>query len=187
MSKEELTDFQHLQHRCWQQYRANGNKWLISDFVTCAGAIAHADFFLMNKPPFADFIKYKEFPASPPVIEGDDTSVLHYPDRKKYELGKDATGNPVMTEISPLNHAALFAVTRWTNIYFTSDYVGSAARRIFRQGIKDIEIKRKGWMLLPGGHTNYWDDVPGNKALEQIACAIGFQQVVKPVASGKKQ
>lgn len=186
MSKEELQHFQKLQHRCWQQYKANGNKWLISDFITCAGAIAHADFFLINKPDFEDFIKFKEFPASPPVIEGDDTSVLHYPDKKKYEIGKDAGGNPAVTEIAPLNHAAPFAVTRWTNIYFTSDFVGSAARRIFRQGIKDIEIKRKGWMLLPGGHTNYWDDEPGNKALECIACAIGFKQVAKPASSGKK-
>lgn len=185
MSAPEISDFQELQHQCWHQYRTNGNNWLISDFITCAGAIAHADYYLLNKPPFAEFINYKEFPASPPVIEGDDTSVLHYMGEKQYTIGTDANGQPVKRSVFPLNHAAPFAVTRWTNIYFSSDYVGSNATRIFRPGIKDIEVPRKGSKLLPDGHTNYWDALSDNEALGHIACAIGFKQVKPPASEDK--
>ncbi|HRI20283.1 MAG TPA: hypothetical protein PLA68_04995 [Panacibacter sp.] len=175
-SIDNIQDFQDLQHRCWQQYHKNGNPWLITDFITCAGAIAHADFFLLNNIPFEKLVSQKEFPTSPPVMEGTDKTLFF--DRKTYTT-KDAAGNDVIRTVRYLNHAALFAVTRWTNIYFTSDFVGSEAKRIFKNGIKDIEVPRKGPFFLPGGHTNYWDNEKDNEALAQIAKAIGFRQLKK--------
>ena len=170
----DLAAFQALQHACWKQYRANGNHWLISDFITCAGAIAHADFYLLNKLPFSRLVKQKEFPVCPPVMEGEDKTLLF--GRKDYLFNLDAE-TEVKRTVDFLNHGSPFAVTRWTNIYFKSDFVGGDARRVFRSGVNDIELPRKSPWYLPGGHTNYWDPDPENTALTEIARAIGFRQL----------
>lgn len=66
----------------------------------------------------------------------------------------------------------MFSMVRWTNIYFTSDFVGGSMRRLFGKGVKDISIARKSLWFYPGGHTNYWAGVKGNKALEEIVKAM---------------
>lgn len=167
-----INDFQQLQYRCWKQHRQNGNSWLITDFITIAGAIAHADFYLLNKVPFRMLVRQKEFPTCPPTLEGRDKTLLFGRLTKEVDVG----GTKAKRTVRFLNHAAPFAVTRWTNIYFTSDYVGGTGQRIFGRGVKDLEVKRKGLWLLPGGHTNYWDAVKDNEALGCIASAIGLSQ-----------
>lgn len=168
-----IKDFQQLQYRCWKQYRQNGNPWLITDFISIAGAIAHADFYLLSKVPFLTLVKQKEFPVCPPVMEARDKTLFF--DRLTTEV--DVNGNKEKRTVKFLNHAAPFAITRWTNIYFTSDYVGSNGKRIFGNGVKDIEIARRSTIpILPGGHTNYWDAIEDNQALGHIAAAIGLKQ-----------
>lgn len=169
-----IEKFQELQNRCWHQYRANGNPWLITDFVTCGAAIAHADFYMLDKTSFGDMTKYKEFPVSPPIMEGTDTSLLF---GQKTYIARDRNNKKFPNTVKFLNHASHFAVTRWTNIYFSSDFVGSEAKRCFRWGVKDIKVQRKGLFFIPGGHTNYWDAEAKNKALAHIAEAIGFRQL----------
>lgn len=176
-SIKNVTEFQDLQQQCLKQYQHNGNPWLITDFVTCAGAIAHADFYLLNNIPFQKLVNQKEFPVCPVVLEGSDKTIFF--DDRTYVTGKDENGKDIKRTVKFLNHAALFALTKWTNIYFTSDYVGSDCQRIFGKGIKDIEVPRKGYILVPGGHTNYWDNDKTNHALAEIAKAIGFRQIRK--------
>ncbi len=167
-----INDFQQLQYRCWKQHRQNGNPWLITDFITIAGAITHADFYMLNKVPFRTLVKQKEFPTCPPTLEGKDKTLLFGRLTKEVNTG----GTKVKRTVRFLNHAAPFAVTRWTNIYFSSDYIGGAGQRIFGKGVKDIEHKRKGFWLVPSGHTNYWDAIKENEALGCIATALGFSQ-----------
>ena len=169
-----ISDFQALQNECWKQYRANGNPWLISDFISCAGAIAQADFYLLNKRPFSELVKHKEFPVCPPVMEGTDRTLMF--DEQTFDITAD-DGKLLKRTVHFLNHGAPFTVTKWTNIYFSSDFVGSAAQRVFGTGVKDIEIPRKGYWFLPSGHTNYWDAKPDNQALQEIARAMGFRQL----------
>lgn len=173
MTPDEMQAYQNLQNECWEQYRLNGNKWLITDFITIAGAIAHTDFYLLGKEPFSDLVKQKEFPVCPPILEGKDTSVLF--GEMQIPANPPTLNHPVT--VQPLHHAAPFAITRWTNIFFTSDYVGGPARRVFRCGVRDIETKKEGNGWTPGGHTNYWDAEDGNKALPYIAKAMGFRQL----------
>ncbi|GAB2767560.1 hypothetical protein GCM10027275_07460 [Rhabdobacter roseus] len=167
-----INDFQQLQYRCWKQYRQNGNPWLISDFITVAGAIAHADVYLLNSKPFQALVKQKEFPICPPVMEGRDKTLFF--DRLTAEV--DVNGKKEKRTVRFLNHAAPFALTRWTNIYFSSDYVGSDGQRIFGKGVRDIKVDRRGLWFLPSGHTNYWDAIKDNQALSDIATAMGFKQ-----------
>lgn len=168
---EDIDKFQDLQEQCWHQYRNNGSKWLISDFITCAGAIAHIDYYNTEAVSFEEKVEGKEIPVCPPVLEKGDRSLLF---GEQTLEGYDLTGQKVKRTVKFLNHAAVFAVTRWTNVYFTSDYVGSNASRIFRKGVKDIAVPRKGLWFFPKGHTNYWDADANNAALEKIARAIGF-------------
>jgi hypothetical protein len=61
-------------------------------------------------------------------------------------------------------HAALFAVTRWTNIYIPTraivlgDPVGGPLAPIFGKGIKDIPVRASPWWrrYTPIAHTSYW-------------------------------
>jgi hypothetical protein len=173
MTTDEMMAYQDLQHKCWEQYRLNGNRWLITDFITIAGAIAHTDFYLLGKEHFSDLVRQKEFPVCPPILEGKDVSVLF----GDVEIPANPPIQPTKISVKPLHHAAPFAITRWTNIFFSSDYVGGPARRVFRCGVKDIEIKKYGNGWTPGGHTNYWDAEGKNEALLHIAKAMGFKQL----------
>ncbi len=176
--------FQQLQEKCWLQYKTNGNKWLISDFITCAGAIAHCDYYITDGLKFEEKVAGKEIPVCPPVLEKGDKSLLFGSQEME---GVNEKGENVNNTVHFLNHAAVFAVTRWTNIFFSSDFVGSDAARIFRSGVKDIKVPRKGLWFLPGGHTNYWDARRDNLALEAIAKAIGFKQETLGENNGKNE
>lgn len=172
---ENIDQFQRLQHECWRQYKNNGNKWLISDFITCAGAIAHIDYYITDNRNFMEKVNGKEIPVCPPCMESGDKTLFF--GRKDFEI-ENEHGEIRKSTVEFLNHAALFAVTRWTNVYFTSDFVGSDANRLFGKGVKDVEIYKKSLIpILPKGHTNYWDSEKDNLALEAIAKAIGFNQL----------
>lgn len=167
-NKEQIKDlnlFQNQQYQCWEQQRNIGNKWLISDFITIGSPLSHANFLIVNNVSFDDLKIQREFPTCPPVADIE-TKKIHYTVTYEVENGKRS--------MKILHHAALFAVTRWTNIFFTSDFVGGPIKPLFGQGIKDIGIKRKSLWFYPGGHTNYWD-TGNNEALEKIVNALNLR------------
>lgn len=150
--KKELTNinlFHNLQYQCWLQQRAVGNKWLISDFITIGAPLCNSDYLISNNVSFEDLKKQREFPVCPPIAD-DLTNEIHY-NSKPYDV---ANGKRT---VKILHHAALFAVTRWTNIYFSSDFVGGPMQRLFGIAVKDENINRKSLWFYPGGHTHYWD------------------------------
>jgi hypothetical protein len=170
----DIDAFQNLQYQLWKQQRTTGNKWLITDFITLGAAVCSADYFLVSKVPFADLVKEREFPVCPPVPD-DKTQSISF-ETKTYHLEYfQGTQRTVRT----LHHAALFALTRWTNIYFKSDFVGSAGCRLFGKGVKDIPLDRKSLWFIPGGHTHYWDE--GSEAsLEAITSALKLRRDSNP-------
>ncbi|NUN99082.1 MAG: hypothetical protein HUU01_00550 [Saprospiraceae bacterium] len=141
--------FQHLQYKCWMQQKSVGNKWLISDFITIGSPLCNADYLLMNNVSFDELKNQREFPSCPPVLD-DITKTIHY-NSKPYNVEEK------IRTVKILHHAALFAITRWTNIYFSSDFIGGPMQRLFGKGVKDESIVRKSLWFFPGGHTNYWD------------------------------
>ena len=65
-----------------------------------------------------------------------------------------------------LHHAALFACTRWTNLYFTSDFVGGPLAPLFGDGVKDVPLHGSaGVSKTPLSHVKYWSGE------EREACA----------------
>jgi hypothetical protein len=90
-----------------------GVQWKVTDFVTLGSPLAHAPFLLASdKDDFARRVAEREYPSCPPQ-ENDARD-------KQYgaSLLKATTGGDL------LHHAALFACTRWTNLYFDRDIIG---------------------------------------------------------------
>lgn len=148
-SRTGIQRFQSRQRALWLEQRRLGNPWLISDFITLGSPLAHAPFLLAkSQEDLKARQNERELPTCPPVFEGDQFSY------KGYTYEKDGQKRSVRV----LHHAAVFAPTRWTNLYFSGDFIGGPLRRIFGNGIYDIEVSnRNKWKdCLPTSHTKYW-------------------------------
>lgn len=134
----------------FEYLKAIGNPWRISDLVTIGSPLAHAGhLFAQEKDLFEKLKGQREYPTCPPVIQ--------QPDPDWFREKKDIV-HANNTTLRYFNHSSPFAATRWTNIYYNSDYVGGPVAPLFGPGIKDIPVKRpKGLFAVPGGHTTYWD------------------------------
>ena len=145
--------YQDNQDALFNEYKTIGNQWRIHHFITMGSPLTHASMLLNKKPE--DFERKKnqrEFPTSPPQLDHRDRHFAF-----KHAL-KSITGK--IEEIQMLHHAAYFAVTQWTNIYYTNDWIGGAMALEFGKGIQDIELTAKSkWLrrIPMSTHTKYWD------------------------------
>jgi len=119
--------------------------WLVTDFVTLGSPLTHA-YYLMClgdseaglRSNFLDKVRQRDFPTSPPQ-RLDGSGCLTYLDR--------STGR------RHFHHGALFALTRWTNLYFKAsellwgDAVGGRVgrdvdeREMFGDNVRDREVQ----------------------------------------------
>ncbi len=96
--QEEL--FKEINRQCSDQLA-----WPISHFITLGSPLTHADFLMFaNESVFTERKKDREIPTAPPVLEGG-----HF----WYKEG----------DSKHLHHGAVFAPTRWTNIYDKSSFI----------------------------------------------------------------
>ena len=153
-----LDQFRAGQVDAWREQRYFGNAWLISDFITLGSPLAHAQLLMAdNKSDFAARKRERELPTCPPQR-----------DEKGYSYGGTTLDVGEGKKFTPLvlHHAAPFAVTRWTNLYFPAalglfgDIVGGPLREYFGRGIKDIPVTTSLWHGLARhtlvAHTSYW-------------------------------
>jgi len=129
------------------------NEWRVTDFVTLGSPLAHADVLLAaDQDDFRQRRASYELPSCPPELE-----------TQKYPDGSTLHGfaYPLKGDSRVPNHAALFAATRWTNLYFpckrvfAGDVVGGPVAPLFGAGVEDIEVST----TINGGylsHTHYW-------------------------------
>jgi len=135
-----------------------GLKWLVTDFVTLGSPLAHGSLLLAHGP--ADFTRRvgeRELPVSPPFRE-DGT---HF----SYQRAGRSSGGKRQSARVP-DHAAVFALTTWTNLYFPcraffyGDVIGGSIAASFGPAIADRAVAtkiRKGWLA----HTSYWSRYSG--------------------------
>jgi hypothetical protein len=142
-----------------------GNPWKISDFITLGGPLHAIDYFMVTREKIDELKKQREIPAAPPLPDKLDKTIF-YKSRVTYPI------NGVEKNIKWLNHGAMFGTTRWTNIFYESDFVGGSMKRIFGSGVKEIVLPRKSLWFFPGGHTAYWDIKDNKGALEKIVEAL---------------
>jgi len=129
--------------------------WLVTDFVTLGSPLTHAYYLMCDGRTedelVADFrrrVKQREFPTCPPEKQEDD--------------GLLSFTNPA-TKKKEFHHAALFGMTRWTNLFFPmsqlfwGDAVGGPLNSIWGQYVKDVEVHTcKPPKPAFFSHTAYW-------------------------------
>ncbi len=146
-SQAALEGYRGRQRELWQEQRRLGNPWLVTDLVTVASPLAHAAMLLANTPgELRERQRQMELPVAPPNrnLEGDLT----------YPVSYDVQG--AKRTIRVLHHGALFACTRWTNLYFPGDFVGGPLAPLFGPGVEDRPVHDDWLSFTPLSHTRYW-------------------------------
>lgn len=168
LHRGEVEIFQHRQHRLWQEQRASGVAWLVTDFVTLGSPLTHGALILDT--PDAPLTRRQddlELPMCPPMPSLDPSEVDDDRDAAFYRAILRKGGQEREALVG--NHGALFGPTRWTNLYFPvrrvlgGDPVGGPLAATFGTGIRDVPVhhsgRRRPWWrtLLPlRAHTSYW-------------------------------
>lgn len=155
---ESVAKFQVLQGELWTQQILEQLKWRVSHFITLGSPLTHADFLLSKKPSeLNDRINQRELPVCPPTDA--DFDLRDNIDRKyTYDKKKNSIHN--------LHHAAMFAITKWTNLYFNGDIIGGRVGQHFGFGVKDIEARINNDLNLhdkKASHVRYWQEFDQNQ------------------------
>jgi hypothetical protein len=134
-----------------------GLHWIVTDFITLGSPLAHASLLLARGPgDLKRRIEERELPVAPPFRE--DGVQFAYA-----RTGKSPAGNKQSARVP--DHAALFALTAWTNLYFPcraffyGDLIGGLVGPAFGMGVTDRSVVTKvsgGWLA----HTHYWTRYP---------------------------
>lgn len=175
-----------LQKEIWRELRANGVPWRITDFVTLGSPLTYYPFLTgLDDEEFDERRAQREFSVCPPVLDGKGIS---YWQRYGGKAGQQRS-------IPILHHAACFAATRWTNIYFPfrgllkGDPVGGPLAPLFGCGIRDRPVVTRRWRGRLN-HLHYWKaderdanspDAPLAVLLDTLALSEGFKRL--PVKS----
>jgi hypothetical protein len=155
---EGLDAFRRAQVAAAREQRTFGNPWLITDLVTVGSPLAHGMLLLAtDREDFDERRRERELPTCPP--QADDKGFAY--SGETVEVGMHRKFTPLV-----LHHAAPFAVTRWTNLYYPAawglfgDFVGGPLREQFGRGVKDVPVSSARWFGLaqytPFAHVGYW-------------------------------
>jgi len=165
-------EFRRHQTLLWEQLREINNPWLVTDLVTVGSPLAHAALLLAaTKAELLERQIERELPTCPPV-----------PDDGRYWYSFTRNTGGREDTIFPLHHAALFACTCWTNLYFPAalgffgDLVGGPLRSVLGQGIQDIVVDSLEWggwpKHLPLIHTHYWSEKTSPQEMDDHPWAL---------------
>lgn len=153
--------FRDKQLQLWHEQRKLGNPWRVTDLITIGSPLAHAELLLARSEGDLRLRqRQRELPTCPPE-----------PDHKEYSHGVTYEIENQKRTIRVLNDGAMFACTRWTNIYFPAslglfgDLVGGKLSTVFGVGVKDTAVSSSLWLGLkqftPLIHTCYWQKKDG--------------------------
>jgi hypothetical protein len=158
-----ILKFREQQTEAFIEQRGLGNPWRITDLVTVGSPMAHASLLLgRSVSDFKKRMERREAAACPPT---QDEKGYGYHARHPVMLGQ----KPFTPQY--LHHAAAFAVTRWTNLYFPAPYglfgdiVAGPVSPVMGAGVLDLPVtvgSRKGWLARSWlSHTHYWSERGG--------------------------
>ncbi len=165
-----LETFRAAQEQLWLENRRAGNRWLVTDLITLGSPLAYAQPLLAStKRQLQDLIRQRELPTCPPHPE-------QQGNQRRYAYFRTYQTRRGTQAIAVLHHAAVFACTRWTNLYYPGDYVGGPLSGIFGPGIKDVRIDTNWRHRLPVlPHVWYWTLRKSNDvAIEALKTALSL-------------
>ncbi len=150
----DLNYVQSMQNKAWLEYKQNGFSWLISDFITSGSPLAHAQWLLNldSRTSFNDLVCERTFPTCPPQTESPNIISEHSNTRQKftfthsfYDPNSDNEDRQLSVQVP--HHGGLFAIIRWTNLYFPcsglslrGDPIGGPLSANFGPWINDISL-----------------------------------------------
>ncbi|HSG95826.1 MAG TPA: hypothetical protein VLA28_09910, partial [Afifellaceae bacterium] len=133
MSHQEVLAYRRAQLAVYSQLRLAKKPWLVSDFVTIGSPLTHAEFLMAkDKSELQAFIQDRLLSKSPPEPDEDRTTITYAVGRAKPKY---------------VHHAAVFAATRWTNIFdpnrfiLFGDMISGSLTENFGRGIEEFEVK----------------------------------------------
>lgn len=166
------SDAQKLQAQAWRQLRLNTQPWLITDLITLGSPLTYADFLIEdNRTEFTKAVQDRIIPVAPPLCEitTKGRASLLIPSSSM----EGSSINTTRSNLSVLHHAAPFAVTRWTNLYFQTnwnglkgDLIGGPLATLFGSWVKDIPLSPIGGRF---NHTSYWLKDDNSKHLQALS------------------
>lgn len=152
-----------LQRALFEEETRAKSRWRVSQLITLGSPLAHAAILLASDAADLTMLQAeRELPRCPPVVD-------RVPGATSVRFSYDwADPTCPAGHYKQLHHAAVFAVVRWTNLYFpvslgvAGDVVGGPLRDTFGSGIRDVPVTTPflGGLLdrTPLSHTRYWDD-----------------------------
>ena len=164
LNEEQILKMQQKQHEAWKDLRINTLPWLVTDLVTLGSPLTYADFLLSDEVNTIHKLKRnRSLPICPPWMQkvNTNTRIMHrFSYEKKYFT---AVGAKIRT-FTLYDHAALFAVTRWTNLYIPRGCLGISGDVIsgplgleaggLGAWIRDVRLEKQ---FLKFMHTWYWN------------------------------
>ncbi|MCA0873034.1 hypothetical protein LCL97_19565 [Seohaeicola saemankumensis] len=129
----DLASFRDAQRAAQKELAAYGCPWLVTDFLTFGSPLAHAEFLIADgKEDLRETQVLRQYPTCPPLMEYSIAADDYY-----VTYGASGAGDPRYP-----HHAAMFAFTRWTNIYsprrliLWGDIVSGTVAKVFGQPVK---------------------------------------------------
>lgn len=113
----DLDAFQTAQAAAAKELAAAGNPWIVSDFVTLGSPLTHAEFLIArDRAHLTEAKAQRILPCCPPTLEYDGQTKLRHFTYRPWSVEKIGKDNDPAAPRLP-HHAALFAYTRWINLY----------------------------------------------------------------------
>jgi hypothetical protein len=130
--------FQTAQRRLWAGIRAQGNPWLITDFISFGSPMYFAHkLYTRDRAQFDGRVERDELTTCPPTNERRDCNNVNAQPRF---FSWNNRGHRVLHDGAP------FAVVRWTNFWypavagFFGDWFGGRLAPLFGSGIRDVPV-----------------------------------------------
>ena len=151
LPEADLSAFREAQWRLYRALRSAPKDrlpWKISDFVTLGSPLTHAEFLVARDAgKWRKGVEERVFSVCPPISDSETRRTIVYRDRHAH-------------------HAAVFAATRWTNVFdtgngwSTGDPFSGPMGENFYGGTKEYRVRLR-WKLFGiwsrlMTHTHYW-------------------------------
>lgn len=149
--------------------------WRISDFVTMGSPLTHAALLLTRngkERELAEKVADREFPVAPPVWSKTEKGRVFYHARPVRAARRNGDKGAIR-----LQHSSMFALTCWTNLYFTQhhalrgDFIGGPIAPDLSPGTLNVPLET----TVAGGyfnHVHYWNGSAGETAPHILALRL---------------
>lgn len=197
-TQPDLSYIQSMQNKAWAEYNQNGFNWLITDLITSGSPLAHAQWLLNldSKTSFNDLVRERTFPTCPPQAETPSIIPMNNHPRQKFTYTHSFNDpNSVNMErclsVQIPHHGGLFAITRWTNLFFpcrgislSGDPIGGPLSQNFGKWINDIPLVQKKKTFA---HSLYTKRSEETNAVQEVRRALKLEQSIGYYVSYWKQ